>query len=148
MNTQVIFILIAIFLVLSIISISTMLFSKKKNNTKRNEANNRNKILFNNSNIAKIVLWIDLESINNNPTDESRICYSKIKSNLTGLMETVDILLIEPGNYNLVVNSREYTNIKINVTIEPDTIYQLGANEDGPFFIIDPQPNRYQLTDY
>lgn len=135
-------ILSIIFLVIFIV------VKKKKGTTKRREANARNKDLYNNTNMGRVALWIDIELVNNEPLDESKIYYSRVKSNMTGMNENVEVVLFNPGRYTLLVHSREYSNVTLDVVIEAGKVYQLGADNEGPYFILDSDPGRYELTQY
>lgn len=148
MNTLTIVLIIGFFVVSTIMLVVYTIIKKKSDNSKRREANIRNKNLYNDPNMGRVVLWIDLELVNNQPLDESAIYYSRVKSKMTGLTENVEVVLFKPGQYSFLVHSREYSNITLNVSIEAGKVYQIGADDDGPFFVLDPSPERYQLTEY
>lgn len=145
METQTLAFIIGFFCLSFLCAIVYFLFTKKKETAKISEGNKRVAALYNEPNIAKVALWIHLESVNGEPFDNSRCYYVKVKSNMTGLNMTTEVALFEPGLYTFVVNSREYSGASINVAIDPGRTYQLGANEDGPYFIPDPDEQRYNM---
>lgn len=120
---------------------------KKKELRKHEDINIRLYPIYNNPNIVKVALWVNLDSVNGKPLDESFVYYTNLKNGILN-PNKVEVALFNPGVYNFTVSSNsraEYQHVEMQVKLEPGVTYQLGCNESGPYFVPDPNPERYQL---
>lgn len=139
-------IVIIVFVILLVIS--SFCFSKINKKNKINKQKEYDKLypIYSNPNTVKVAVWISVSTINGNPVDLSRVYNVQVKSAMSGANMDVDVFLLEPGVYDFVVNSRRYTNAPIQAELKAGQTYQLGANDDGPYIIVDQEPERYQLN--
>lgn len=147
MNTLTVFLIIGFFVLSFALIIVYTILAKKSSTRKMNKANQRVISIYNDTNIAKVALLINLESINNNPFNKSAVYYAKVKSHMTGASQVVEIALLQPGEYTFVVNSREFKKKSMQVVVDPGKIYQLGADANGPYFMVDPHGERYAMKE-
>ena len=147
MNTEVLLLIVGFFAISTVALIVYLFISKKDNAKKVNEANKRLLPIYNDPNIGRIALWITLDSVDGEPFDDSMVYYAKVKSNMTGMNQLVEVALFRPGSYTFVVSSREFSDVSMNVVIEAGLVYQLGANEDGPYFMLDSNGARYTMKE-
>ena len=137
----------AFFLLQLIFLIIYSAIKKKKNAKLQYETYHRLLPVYNDPNIAKIALWINIDSVNGNPLNESFLYKTNLKNGILN-PNKVEVALFNPGAYTFIVSSNsreEYKNIKMQVLIQPGITYQLGCNDEGPYFIKDSYPERYEL---
>ncbi len=134
--------------VLQFIFLAIYAISKKKKNAKKQaETFHRLESVYNNPNIVKVALWINIDSVNGEPLDESYVYKTNMKNGLLN-PNKVEVALFNPGIYTFVVSSNsreEYRDVRMQVELHAGMTYQLGCNEEGTYLVNDPNPARYEL---
>lgn len=101
-----------------------------------------------NSDISRVVLWIDLDMINGQKTDYTYSYWKNVKSKISNKNTDVIVLLLKEGEYNFIASSRsnsKFKNVPIGVSLKAGVTYQLGCDENGIYCIEDLDPERYNL---
>ena len=101
-----------------------------------------------NPDIARVALWIDLDTINGESTDFTYSYWKSVKSKAFNKNLDVTVLLLKAGSYDFVASSKSNSKLKkvpIKVNLKPGITYQLGCDDNGIYCIEDSEPDRYNL---
>lgn len=93
---------------------------------------------------VRIATWIEINCVNGKPYIEDLEYLVKVSDE-----GTIGVALFQPGDYELIVSSytqSHFKNVKMNISLNPGEVYQLGCNQTGPYLIIDPNPERYDYV--
>lgn len=102
---------------------------------------NRLKPIMDKPETVRIATWIEINKVNGKSYSEALEYLVKVSDE-----GTIGVALFEPGDYEFVVSSytrANHRNVTMNVSLNPGETYQLGCNQDGPYLIVDPNPERY-----
>lgn len=101
-----------------------------------------------NTDVAKVALWVDLDTIDGKIVDYTHSYWKNVKSKMFDKNTDVIVLLLKAGKYDFIASSKssaKLKNISINVNINPGKTYQLGCDSNEIYFIEDTEPERYNL---
>jgi hypothetical protein len=150
MSTELIIVLVAAFGVIpTIILLIYNRYAKGQRIQKQRAQLENVKSLLQDGETVKVALWINIERVNGIEYSDEFEYSTKLKNGLLN-PHPVSVALFKPGEYRLTVSSNsreEYQGIEMLVTMAAGTVYQLGCNDGGPYFVVDPDPARYEYRE-